>query len=504
MAAYEAEQRRLASLQQAKALDALFGALPVPAGIYDPQGMLRYANASYLSMLGKTPDTATGRPLDQIWPRRAASIHAPYLAQTADGQSGRFALSFTTPDNVNREFDVCMVPQPLPEGGRFDTLMLLLDRTENARAARALAERDNMYSAMVEHAPVAILTEVNGLVTFANPGALSMLGAEWAGRVVGRPFADFVVDDDRPRMRTRLAALAHAPGFAEFRPYRLSTLGGHVRDVELAAISVTRDGRQLVELFCVDTTERRTAEEKIRLLNETLELRVAERTSELEAFTTSVSHDLRAPARQVVAAADVMLAKADAPGSDLKPMLSALRTTAERMNRTIDALLELSRVGRASMLQSVWPLGAMLHEIQSELSCLEPASRRIEWRIAPMPRVFADPQLIRLVLVNVLGNALKFSRNGHLTVVEIWSEERDQMIEIHVRDNGKGFDMKHAGKLFQMFSRLHSSSDFEGTGVGLAHCRRIVERHGGRIAARGVPDQGATVSFTLPHESASL
>ena len=486
---------------QADSLHLMFGGLPVAVALYDPHAVLLYANASYLGIMGKTLAESQGRSLADLWPRRAASISSPYFIQAAAGQPANYRLPFTTSDNVKHDFDVFVAPTS-PDGNlSSDTLVLMLDRTESLRMERALAERETMYSAVVDHAPIAILTQVDGLITYANPAALMMLSADWTGRAVGRPFSEFITDEDRDAVRERIAALADAPGFAEFRHYRLVALDGQVRDVELAAISVTRDGKQLVELFCVDMTERRLAEDKVRQLNETLELRVGERTSELEAFTTSVSHDLRAPARQVMSAADIMLRKLERPDSNIVPMLTALRATAERMNRTIDALLELSRLGRAGIVPSIWPMSAMVEEIRTELSAEWP-TRNFVWRVGSLPRVFADPQLMRMVMVNLIGNALKFSRNEPVSVIEVWAEEFDHMTVICVRDNGAGFEMTQIDKMFQMFSRLHSTVDFEGTGVGLAHCKRIIERHGGKISAHGIPDKGATVRFTLPrHDS---
>lgn len=483
--------------ERADSLHLMFGGLPVAVALYDPRAVLLYANGPYLEVMGRSLADSLGRSLADLWPRRASSISEPYFIQATEGKPANFRLPFTTPDNVRRDFDVFVAPTSPDGKPSSDTLVLMLDRTEGLRMERALAERETMYSAVVDHAPIAILTQVDGLITYANPAALMMLAADWTGRAVGRPFSEFITDEDRDAVRQRIAALADAPGFAEFRHYRLVALDGQVRDVELAAISVTRDGKQLVELFCVDVTERRLAEEKVRQLTETLELRVAERTSELEAFTTSVSHDLRAPARQVMSASDIMLRKLERPDANIVPMLTALRATAERMNRTIDALLELSRLGRAGIVPAIWPMGAMVDEIRAELSG-ESSTRNIAWRVGPLPHVFADPQLMRMVMVNLLGNAIKFTRNKPVSVIEVWSEEFDHMAVIYVRDNGAGFEMTQIDKMFQMFSRLHSAVDFEGTGVGLAHCKRIIERHGGKISAHGIPDKGATVHFTLP------
>jgi len=509
LSASQAAAQRLAAqaaldrpAQPATHLEPLLDLLPHAMAITGADGSLAYANGPYLALIDKPAAVALGRTLREVWRRRAASLYAPHLEQAAQGKAASFRLPFTTPDNVKREFDVFLSPHADTDAGTQATLMMLVDVTDAVRAKHGLIERESMYKAVIEHAPIGILTQVDGLLIYANPAALLMLSADWSGRAIGRPFSDFIVDKDREKVRRRIEELAQAPGFAEFRPYRLVALDGQKRDVELAAISVTRDGKQRVELFCVDVTEHRLAEDKIRQLNETLELRVAERTAELEAFTSSVSHDLRAPARQIMSAADIMLRKTGLPGSDIKPMLSALLTTAERMNRTIDALLELSRLGRAGIVPSLWPLGTMVQEIQSELAA-SVGERPVSWRIDTLPRVFADPHLIRLVMVNLLDNAVKFPRYTPNARIEVWADEYEQTVAINVRDNGAGFDMRQAGKLFTMFSRLHSNRDFDGTGVGLAHCRRIVERHGGRIVAHGEPGKGATLRFTLPHESHS-
>lgn len=492
-------ERELAAARPAARLEPLLDRLPHAAAITGAGGALTYANDAYLALIDKPAAVALGRTLSELWPRRAASLCAPHLDRSNQGKAVSFRLPFTAPDHIKREFDVFLSPHADDRDGTQATLMMLVDVTDAVRAKHGLIERESMYKAVIEHAPIGILSQVDGLLIYANPAALLMLSADWPGRAIGRPFADFIVDRDREKVRRRIDQLSLAPGFAEFKPYRLVALDGKKRDVELAAIGVTRDGRQRVELFCVDVTERRLAEDEIRQLNETLELRVAERTAELEAFTSSVSHDLRAPARQVVSAADIMLRKVGQPGSDIKPMLSALLITAERMNRTIDALLELSRLGRAGIVSSLWPLGTMVHEIKSELAA-NAGQRALAWRIGSLPRVFADLHLIRLVMVNLLDNAVKFTRYTPDALIEVWADEYEQTIAINVRDNGAGFDMRQSGKLFTMFSRLHSNRDFEGTGVGLAHCRRIIERHGGRIVAHGEPGKGATLRFTLPRE----
>jgi light-regulated signal transduction histidine kinase (bacteriophytochrome) len=219
---------------------------------------------------------------------------------------------------------------------------------------------------------------------------------------------------------------------------------------------------------------------------------------ELEAFSYSVSHDLRAPLRHV--SGFVQLLQANAKGKlDETGMryLDVISGAAKRMGNLIDDLLSFSRTGRAQINVEPIPLSAMVDECKKELE-LEMKGRAIEWTIGELPEVHADRPLLRQVMANLLGNAVKYSGKREVAKIEIsaWTEGEEQVV--CVRDNGAGFDMKYANKLFGVFSRLHGDSEFEGTGIGLANVRRIVLRHGGRTWAEGEVDKGAAFFFTLP------
>jgi PAS domain S-box-containing protein len=255
----------------------------------------------------------------------------------------------------------------------------------------------------------------------------------------------------------------------------------------------------------VDIQERKDAEDALRRLNAQLEAQVAARTrelqqvnGELEAFCYSVSHDLRAPLRHAAGFAQLLTRHAagglDARGRDY---VAKILDAADRMGRLIEDLLSLSRTGRAPLQKRAVDLGAVVREARQEVAG-EAEGRDVAWEIPPLPRVSADPALLRLALVNLLSNALKYTRGRTPARVEVSAREADGEVVVTVRDNGVGFDMQYADKLFGVFQRLHSSDEFEGTGVGLANVRQIVRRHGGRTWAHGVPGQGASFHFSLP------
>ena len=249
----------------------------------------------------------------------------------------------------------------------------------------------------------------------------------------------------------------------------------------------------------------------IQRLNADLERRVGERTTQLEAanqelesLSYSVSHDLRAPLRHVQGYAEML---GEDAGSTLSPearrYLEVIAGAGKEMGQLIDDLISFLRMNHVEMRETGVDLAALAQDGIRELERAT-RGRSIEWKVSPLPAATGDPAMLGQVFANLLGNAVKFTRPREAAVIEIGSAgEEDGRLIVFVRDNGVGFDMKYAGKLFGVFQRLHRADQFEGTGIGLATVRRIIARHGGRVWAEAVPDQGATFYFTLrPSEPA--
>lgn len=359
------------------------------------------------------------------------------------------------------------------------------------------------YRNLLELAPDAILiVDRRGVIKFANCQAVNWFGypvEEMLGQSV-----EMLVPDAFRAIHQSLRESYQANPLP--RPMGAG-LDLHVRrkdgfelPVEISLSPLATEDGLLVTAIIRDVSDRREADRRIRELNARLEERTRELEAinrELEAFSYSVSHDLRAPLRGIDGFSQALLedygTRLDSTGQDY---LRRIRAGTQRMGRLIDDLLHLSRIMRADMVMEQVDLTALAKVVAADLSAREPG-RLVDFDIQPGLCGEADSHLIRVVLDNLFGNAWKFTGGRVPARIEFGVARRDDGHAFYVRDNGAGFDMSYVDKLFGAFQRLHAESEFQGTGIGLATVKRVIQRHGGRVWAEGAVDGGATFWFTL-------
>ena len=411
--------------------------------------------------------------------------------------------------NFNRTMRVVIVLGILILGGLVWVAALNHQVRQQTRELRKRFEREaeleDQYHDLFENAQELIVTlDASGKFVSLNKATERTLSISRYD-AVSKNFADFVVPEQRERFLQFIgdAARQNSSKLGEFE-VRSTNL--RPASLELSCHVMNRPAAQPeLQVIARDITERKRAEAEIHRLTHFLENRVAERTAqleaankELEAFSYSVSHDLRAPLRAIDGFSKILqeenLANAD---EDTIHLLDGIQKNAKRMAQLIDDLLQFSRITRSSIVSAEVNLEELFRTVYEEQKALQP-DRPVEITINKLPTVKCDSAMLRQVAENLISNALKYSRGRDVSKIEVGArEEKDDHI-IYVKDNGVGFDMRYADKLFQVFQRLHSDKEFEGTGVGLAIVQRIVNRHGGRIWAEAQPGKGATFFFTLP------
>ena len=347
-----------------------------------------------------------------------------------------------------------------------------------------------------------ILMEVdnNKIYTWANPAGINFFGDE----VIGKEAA-FYFEGEQNTYTTVKPLFAgkeeviYVESWQRRKDGEKRLLAWHCKMLK------NNDGKVTGVLSsAIDITERKKADEEIRRLNQDLELLVQERTAELtvinkelEAFSYSVSHDLRAPLRALDGFSLAILEDySDKLDNEGKKYLNRIREASQKMAKLIDAMLILSRVTKTDLALTEVNLTEMAEEISSELTKHNP-ERNVIWKIEPGMTVTADPVLIKNTLENLIGNAWKFTSKHPSATIEVGSIHENGEVVYFVRDDGAGFDMTYASKLFGAFQRMHSTAEFDGTGIGLATVHRIITKHGGRIWAEGKSEIGATFYFTL-------
>jgi PAS domain S-box-containing protein len=489
----------------------------------DVQGTITYANDNFCVISKYTRDELLGqnhRILNSGYHSR--EFFQEMYRTITNGMVWHGEIRNRAKDGSLYWVDATIVPFLDPDGKPRQYMAIRTDITERKRAQEA---REHL-AAVVESSDDAIIgKDLNGTITAWNRGAQKVFGYS-ASEAVGKPMLMLFPPGRENEESDVLARIRRGESVEHFETVRIRKDGKRI-DVSVT-ISPIKDSRGAIvgaSKIARDITERKQTEERlaeqteeltrqseelgrseqaVRKINDELELRVVQRTAqlaaanhELEAFTYSVSHDLRAPLRHISGFSRI-LAEDFGPAMDpeARQHLQRIEDGAHRMGLLVDELLNLARVGRHTLKLQVSGLNSIVEEV---VSLLQPdiAGRAVSWKIADLPSAKCDPVLIKQVFQNLIANALKFTRPRERTIIEIGSRRKNGQMVIMTRDNGVGFNMKYSDKLFGVFQRLHRAEEFEGTGIGLATVHRIIHKHGGRVWAQSELDKGATFYFTL-------
>jgi PAS domain S-box-containing protein len=397
--------------------------------------------------------------------------------------------------------------EPFIMNGQGHWCIAMDDITERKKAEEALRDNELKFHVLFDTADDAILLFTEGSWVDCNPSTLKMFGCTREQFIGAHPLKFSPPKQPDGRSSAELAierinlAFDGKPQFFEWEHCRAD---GTPFAAEVKLNRLELNGKLFIQTIVRDVSERKKAEEEIRKLNTELEQRVSDRTNELaaankelEAFSYSVSHDLRAPLRHINGYVDLLQSRFhDSLPEKGKHYLNSIAGSSKEMGALIDSLLQLSRTGRAEMHKSNYDMNDIVSAVIKSISA-EHSERLISWNVDKLPIVKCDGQLLKQVWINLLGNAQKYSSTRPNAKIDIGVKEEKNEYLFYVRDNGVGFEMQYAHKLFGVFQRLHPTGEFEGTGIGLANVRQIISRHGGRTWAEAEPDKGATFYFSL-------
>jgi PAS domain S-box-containing protein len=469
-------------------------------------GLVTSWNKGAERIFGYSPEEMIGKPGSVLIPTDRPNEESEIIDRLKQGKRiEHYETGRRRKDG--KEIDVSLTISPIRdnEGRIIGASKIARDITERKRAQQAMLESETRFRVMANTAPVLIWTSgPDASCTFVNKSWLS-----FRGRTLDQELGDGWAEGIHPEDRQRCLEIQRSAFDArkEFKmEYRLRRADGEylwVLDNGLPRYEPDGTFAGYIR-SCMDIEEDKRVADEIRQLNVELEQRVFERTAQLEAsnkelesFSYSVSHDLRAPLRSIDGFSLSLLEdcadKLDARGKDY---LRRVRDATQRMGRLIDDLLSLARVTRSEMRREPVELSVLARSIAADLKKTQP-DRQVTFVIADEVVANGDVDLLRVALENLLGNAWKFTSKRPGTKIEFGFTKQNGKLIYFVRDDGAGFDMAYAGKLFEPFQRLHSAKEFEGTGIGLATVKRVIRRHGGRVWAESAVGQGATFYFTL-------
>jgi PAS domain S-box-containing protein len=477
--------------------------------ITDPDGTITYANDRFCEISKYTREELLGRTHRIVNSGHHPEAFFRELWETiSSGRSWKGEVRNRAKDGTIYWVSSTIVPFLGPDGKPQQYIAIRTDISKRKRMEEALHESEERVRLAAEAADIAVWEwdlRTNELNWDARMFEIYGLPPSPDGRAKYQDWTSALLPEELAEQEARLQHTIATCGRGQ-REFRITRASDHaVRIIQASEMVITgADGMaERVVGINYDSTESKLAEERIRELNTALESRATAleaANKELEAFSYSVSHDLRAPLRAVDGFSRMVLTdyapKLDDEG---RRMLGVIRSEAQRMGRLIDDLLAFSRLGRQPIEAAPVDMQALAQEVCDELLALEP-ERQVRFELHPLPSALGTQSMIRQVWINLIGNALKFTKEREIAEIEIGVTEDESGGRVYyVKDNGVGFDMRYAEKLFGVFQRLHSQQEFPGTGVGLALVQRIVQRHGGRVWAEAEVNRGATFYFILPN-----
>ena len=430
-----------------------------------------------------------------LWPEAVADEMIGHFRHTLDTGEPYYSPRFTHPRAdiwgvESYEWELHRISLPSGEHG---VVCYYFDSTKLRNAEQAMHNSQKQLSLIIDTAMDGIVSlDQDRRIIIFNDAAVKMFGY-YPSEVIGQPYTVLLPESMRS-------------GSQEYPALKTGQRrSGEEFPIEASLSQIELGGKKFSTIIIRDVTERHRIEHERLRLREELERRVEERTrelaaanKELETFSYTVSHDLKAPLRAIMGFSWILLEKAKAKlDAQEQRHLDVIATSASEMSHLIDVILSFSRLGKQALKPSEIHMEALARSVVEEQQANQ--ERMVEISIGTLPPVRADGALIKQVLVNLISNAFKFTRNTEHPVIEIGSTPQDGEIVYYVRDNGAGFDMKLADKLFGVFQRLHDAGQYEGSGVGLAFSKRIVERHGGRMWGHGKVNEGATFYLALPN-----